>query len=351
MPCYHKILAYQTHFGASLIFPKDKFGFPFDKYDKQKYKDIISNQKPGVFPRFLYVPCGQCIGCRLDYAHTWAVRCVLEQKFTLPDSCYFLSLTYEDEYVPKSIGSDVDLETGEVSQFFETLTLRYKDPKDFMKRLRINAWRRYGIENIRVYYCGEYGSITSRPHYHFILFNFAVPRSDLHLRREPSQTGYPLYNSDLVTDCWPFGFGVLGSLSYNSACYTAGYMIDKKKGLDSVQYEKLGVVPPKSFMSNRPGIARRFYDEHKDFIYENDCLGIAVGGKLVSPSPPKYFDSLYVQEHGDDSLIDLKSDRLQKVLDSEKKLQDILNMPIDMYWSKKFDCTLENVTRGRSRFL
>lgn len=350
MPCYHKIPAVQVAPGAQLTFPKFSLTENLD-VQKKRFAERVQSQKPGVFPRLLMVPCKQCIGCRLDFAHTWAVRCILEQKYSIPDSCYFLTLTYDDISVPKSIGSDVDIQTGEVSRFFETLTLDYRDVALFMKRLRQNLYRRYHCENLRVFYCGEYGSKTSRPHYHFILFNFDVPRYDLHLCENTSQGGFPLYESDVITDSWQKGLHCLGLLSYNSACYTAGYMIDKKKGQDSVLYDKLGIVPPKSFQSRRPGLARQFYEDNKDFVYVNDCLGVSVGSKSISPAPPHYFDSLYVQEHGENSLDHIKFERLQNSIISDKKLQEALNMPIDMYWSKKYDVVLENVTRGKSKFL
>lgn len=36
-------------------------------------------QKDGkLYPFKIELPCGQCIGCRLEYSRQWAVRCVLE---------------------------------------------------------------------------------------------------------------------------------------------------------------------------------------------------------------------------------------------------------------------------------
>lgn len=44
------------------------------------------------------VPCGQCMGCRLDKANDWAIRCVHEAKLHL-QNC-FITLTYKPECLP-----------------------------------------------------------------------------------------------------------------------------------------------------------------------------------------------------------------------------------------------------------
>ena len=46
------------------------------------------------------VPCGCCIGCRLDYARQWAERCIHEADSHTDN--YFLTLTYDDDHLPKN---------------------------------------------------------------------------------------------------------------------------------------------------------------------------------------------------------------------------------------------------------
>lgn len=57
------------------------------------------DSSPGfsAFPDKL--PCGQCIGCRLDYALDWAVRCECEIK--MHDRNCFITLTYDPKNEPK----------------------------------------------------------------------------------------------------------------------------------------------------------------------------------------------------------------------------------------------------------
>ena len=50
-----------------------------------------------MHPGSVLIPCGRCIGCRLDYSRSWADRMMLEL-----DSCQgkgiFLTLTYDNDH-------------------------------------------------------------------------------------------------------------------------------------------------------------------------------------------------------------------------------------------------------------
>ncbi len=41
------------------------------------------------------IPCGRCVGCRLERSRQWAVRCVHEASLYV-NNC-FVSLTYNDD--------------------------------------------------------------------------------------------------------------------------------------------------------------------------------------------------------------------------------------------------------------
>ena len=108
---------------------------------------FVSRNKRGV-EGTLELPCGQCIGCRLERSRQWAMRCLHEAS--LYDSNSFITLTYDDSNLPYG-GS-----------------LNYEDFQKFMKRLRkrINS-------KVRFYMGGEYGSEgTMRPHFHACLFGY-----------------------------------------------------------------------------------------------------------------------------------------------------------------------------------
>ena len=107
---------------------------------------------------FIEIPCGKCIGCRLDYTRDWANRMMLEASYH--EQNYFITLTYDDTHVPKSYYACP--ETGEA---LPSLTLSKRDIQLFLKRLR-----KLTGQSFRYYLCGEYGSNTHRPHYHLIVF-------------------------------------------------------------------------------------------------------------------------------------------------------------------------------------
>ena len=105
-------------------------------------------------PKMVSFPCGQCIGCRLDYSRQWADRIVME-SMSYPGRSWFFTLTYSDENLPVS-----DL---------GTFTLYPRDVELFMKRLR----REYG-EGVRFFLAGEYGDQSARPHYHACVMNLSL---------------------------------------------------------------------------------------------------------------------------------------------------------------------------------
>lgn len=79
----------------------------------------------------LAVLCGKCLECKLSDAKSMAFRCVKEAQQW--ENNIMITLTYDDEHVPRSKG--VDPKTGEI---YESLTLPDHEEEigKFMKRLR-----------------------------------------------------------------------------------------------------------------------------------------------------------------------------------------------------------------------
>ena len=64
---------------------------------KRSYK-ITSRYDPQLkqmYPGSIAIPCGHCIGCRLDYSRSWADRMMLELDHT--KKAVFVTLTYDNE--------------------------------------------------------------------------------------------------------------------------------------------------------------------------------------------------------------------------------------------------------------
>lgn len=116
----------------------------------------------------LQVPCGQCAECQKAKSKEWNFRTYYEFIRLFEDGvtnfCYFDTLTYSDENLPYM--SDILPELPHVPCF------RTKDIQDFLKRLRINLSRKFGINKdaFSSFICSEYGALRGRPHYHMLLF-------------------------------------------------------------------------------------------------------------------------------------------------------------------------------------
>lgn len=206
------------------------------------------------------VPCGCCIGCLLERARQWAVRCMHEAKMW-QDNC-FLTLTYDNDHLPKDgslVKSDLQL---------------------FMKRLRFR--KNSSVENpVRFYGCGEYGDVTFRPHYHVLLFNCAFRDKLYHTE---NARGEKLYTSCEVRELWPVGHNVIGDVSFTSARYVTGYVTKKVNKVE--QYMRLdaegrcySVLPEFSVMSRRPGVGALYYARFGKELRTHD--NVIVDGKAV----------------------------------------------------------------------
>ncbi|UPW41960.1 replication initiator protein [Dipodfec virus RodF1_56] len=245
--------------------------------------DSVRRQKLIRQGRLLQLPCRKCVGCRLSKSREWANRVVMEQLYH--NDSWFLTLTYDDEHLRPAY--PVDEATGEILSVHATLVK--KDLQDFLKRLRFNSG-----QAIRYFAAGEYGSQTYRPHYHLLIFGLYL--DDLEVIRK-NFAGQQYYVSDLIEKCWPFGFHILGKVTWQSAAYVARYTMKKaSNGYDKNYYTVAGIEPEFQTMSLKPAIGRRFYDEHPEiFDYDYFSVSTPQGGRKVYP--PEYFKKLYKAQH------------------------------------------------------
>jgi len=235
------------------------------------------------------VACGQCMGCRIDKSKEWAARCVHEAE--MHEENTFVTLTYDPKHLPHD-GS-----------------LNKEHFQKFMKRLR----RRYQDKTIRYFHCGEYGEKLSRPHYHACLFG--IDFDD----REPykDQEGIITYTSDTLAEIWGKGFCTLGELTYETAAYTARYIMKKITGIRAEEHygrvntetgELYKLEPEYVTMSLKPGIGKTFYEKYKtDFFPSDEC---PVPGRGVYKSVPKYYDAL-LKKHDEDTYRKVKKSRAE----------------------------------------
>jgi hypothetical protein len=207
----------------------------------------------------LELPCGKCIGCRLERSRQWAIRCVHEAK--LHDQNCSITLTYDDEHLP----ADGSINTRDYQLFFKRL-------------------RKRGIK-FRYFICGEYGENLGRPHYHACIFGFDFPDKKLF---KTSKTGHRLYISEVLTETWNMGHALIGDLTFESAAYVARYITKKINGDDADEHYQ-GKKPEFITMSRRPGIGKGFFEKYKDDIFPNDFV-VLNGKKML---PPKFYETIH----------------------------------------------------------
>lgn len=331
MSCYHPLHMYYDKFTEDgkekHIFVDDNSVLPFIAPDGHVYTESRD------------VPCGQCIGCRLDRSREWALRCVLEAS--QHEHNLFVTLTYDDAHLPWNSQYQEEL-YGEIVTD-EIPTLVKTDPSAFIKRLRARLKYNYDCDTLRVYYCGEYGDKTGRPHYHLILFG--LPELPLKLRGR-DKLGFPVYNCDLFDQCWKKGFAVVGEVTFESCAYVARYVMKKQTGDKADIYHRLCIVPEFVEMSRRPGIGKLWYDEFKyDKCYaklkDDDTFDIIDGitwrsgkGKVLTHRPPRYFDKLFTYDDGY-IMDEIKEARYESAKNRQFHILNSTSLSIEEYQSLK----------------
>lgn len=295
MPCFHPLK-----------------GFPYGKTENGKVnylirpfetEFILDGKREPIFD-YTLIPCGQCIGCRLERSRQWANRCLLELEYH--ESAYFLTLTYNPEHVPTVYYSDEN--TGEA---YEALSLRKRHFQLFMKRLR----KAFPDQKLRFFACGEYGGKTQRPHYHAIIFGLKLPDGDLkpygrnrlndpYFTSEKVQRAWSIYHppDNLHPDGWydPIGFALVANVTWETCAYVARYVTKKLSGKAADFYKMHNIEPEFSLMSRKPGIGRQYYDDHPDAMdFEYINISTPKGGRKFTP--PKYFDRLYEVDDPDEA--------------------------------------------------
>lgn len=246
MPCYHPLQGWRSR-----------------NSNESGKRSIVFNRSKGYADQEVIIPCGQCIGCRLERSRQWAMRCVHEAS--LYDQNCFITLTYAEEHLP------------------ENGTLVLADFQKFMKRLR----KKFHPQLIRFYGAGEYGEESNRPHYHACVFNCDFP--DKKIWKTTNDT--PLYTSEILSALWPMGFATIGDVTFDSAAYVARYIMKKVLG-PHAEYHYGDLLPEFSVMSRRPGIASDWFKKYKSDLYPSDFITI----KGRKQKAPKFYDQLLEKE-------------------------------------------------------
>lgn len=258
------------------------------------------------------LPCGKCMGCRMERAAVWAARIMHEAQLYPHNS--FITLTYAPEHLPTYNGVP---------------TLRPRDFQLFMKRLRksregsrsfdakVQDVVRVAVHGevphgVRFFQAGEYGDRFGRPHHHAILFNCDFPDRTF-WKKTPS--GASLYRSADLERLWTFGWSSVGEVTLASAGYVARYTL-KKSGAPQ---GALNRVPEYVTMSRGGrcgrGLAFGWFQKYAGDVFPADRVVLPKGRAMAAP---RYYRQLL--EERDPQLAELLKAR--RAMEALSRLDD-----------------------------
>lgn len=240
-------------------------------------RSIVFNRKHAYLDMPIKIPCGQCIGCRLDYSRQWAVRCVHELQSY--DRSAYITLTFNKDSLPSD------------------RSVRVRDLQLFFKRFR----KEISPNRIRYFACGEYGDENQRPHYHAIIYGYDFPD------KYPcgvNKQGDTLYTSPFLSQVWPFGYNWIGNVTFQSCAYVARYILKKQKSKDVEHHIMVDPDTGEMFFGDKQfcimsrggrapegenlgGIGSRWF---KKFKSDTDKDYITLSGQRIGL--PKFYDML-----------------------------------------------------------
>lgn len=281
----------------------------------------------GRYKRYDIIPCGKCIGCRLDYARDKAVQLGIENLNPEyeENEKWFVTLTYNDEHLPTH--TVLDQESGEL---IEGISVSVEDLQKFWKRAR----KKYPNKKIRYLSCVEYGKQTFRPHAHAIIFGLPL-HEELFIKLGNNSQGDPIWTSPELQELWstedpisgekiPIGNVQIGKVTFRSISYVARYTLKKvNKDFDSSWwYAAQGMAQEQIMMSDDLGLW--YYEENKNEIYKRDIVPVMDNNGNFC-RPPRSYDRRYKKEYPTEWLkvVARRKEAMKSAIKSEEQQTDM----------------------------
>lgn len=252
--------------------------------DLKKYPFVKCLRPTFVYNKYIdekiLVCCGKCAACRASKASQHSLQCKLENKCHA--YTYFVTLTYNQDFIPRLIPVAVQGTKGTVFDFvsvcdrldeqglvYATLDYTYPQVQQlaekckldgqfgylslreiqlFMKRLRKHL-KKYTDERVRYYAVGEYGPKSLRPHYHLLLWFD---------RRETSEV-----LESCINQSWKFGITDIQAVQRDASQYVAGY-VNSFGNLPRLYSE--GQCKP--FSCHSVFLGKDFFSAEKETVYK-----------------------------------------------------------------------------------
>lgn len=256
-----------------------------------------------------YVPCGKCLDCLKRRQTDYSTRIYREAR--KGQKMFFLTLTYRDDALPiakrlyfvdtetgelearsnfeletdssllfrlrsefgriepseKARYVDIDVHSKGTSKWFARFTpsLCRLDVRMWLKKSRIQYKRDFGkpLPDFSYAFCGEYGGLRSRPHYHCLFFGLDNEQIEFLSQRWQKAFGYTLAKEIPVLN--PDGSDARMIVSK----YVGKYISKGKFDLDSVKCRDC----EKGRLCNSLRLGSRFTDEEVAYFRCYDLYG------------------------------------------------------------------------------
>ncbi|WGL31351.1 replication initiator protein [Dipodfec virus UOA04_Rod_967] len=291
--------------------------------DYYEYNDCVrSHGQPHLVKKIL-VPCGNCESCVYSDAQEWRVR--LDEEMSVSLNAVFVTLTYNDDSLPFSVGTDFDGNSVYLPCVSKT------DIQRFLKRLRWYYDEKYAYKGLRYFIVSEYGPTTFRPHYHGVLFN--LPDFNPHSQKSLVEV------SKLIAEKWDHGFVKVDIVNPERIGYVTKY-ICSKTNLPS------GYVPPFRMMSTRPAIGSSYFDRDELIAWHKDGLRNYVPRGSYKMPMPRYYRRHIFDEDEQELLSQLS------YLRREKHAADELHKDSEYYeqWIRGVDVRRNRINNFKRNF-
>lgn len=289
-----------------------------------KYHKIVK-QKDSNGVKFAYCPCGVCEECRESEKRGWSTRLALELQ-TLRSQGWqigFLTLTYNDRCKPILSPS---VFVNPLEDWREIPCFSRDDVTKYIRSIRHDLHRYFGVTGLRYMVCSEYGSQgTKRPHYHAM---FCWQNSG-------GLTNEKMF--EMVSEKWKFGFTfpkkfnggwdgkymhkpfLVQGTTYNAASYASKYVckdLNFIAELGATEFKKNTKIfkysMPFHLQSRSLGLSL-IKDKDDSTLLKFLRSGVALSGRDKLASLPVYlkrkiiFDPLYIVDSCGNRLVRKKA--------------------------------------------
>lgn len=221
------------------------------------------------------VPCGKCLPCQKKRRSEWSLR--LEHEYMFSDSAFFITLTYDENSLPRTKEGYPTLVKKHVQNYIKRL--RNDHVRYVTQQLKISKKEVKNVSKpIRYYTVGEYGSKTRRPHYHILLFNYDIANIS------PLSNQWKNTNTNI-----PYGHVDIGTVTASSINYVTKYMFKPFSRKDKR-------IRPFSLMSKKPIIGQAYIDNYGSYHIKNEDLEVRDQNGRLRRLPKAYMYRLWTIE-------------------------------------------------------